>query len=156
MGLLGKPLISFIPRFCKSCLKWENPWIGIMKKCSVFFVNVSSVFSSSWNSFHRYHPASWIIVIIHVEKTLRAMTGEMCWKYFKKKMKITKHIKKQHERFLSPRQRYKKFRYDLQNRKQIFNWQFYLYSHLLGKKLKVHSPLHMFLDILEFRVENKN
>ena len=38
-------------------------------------------------------------VIIHVEKTLRAMTGEMCGKDFMKILKITKHIKRQHERF---------------------------------------------------------
>ena len=105
MGLLEKPLIYSSPRFCKSCPKCENPCLWIIKKIShtggkesldwknrpilwkfsAFFVNVSSEFSSSWNSFHRYHPASWIFVIIHVEKTFRAMTGEMCGKYIKKK-----------------------------------------------------------------------
>ena len=56
-------------------------------------------------------------MIIHVEKTFRAMTGEMCGKDFKKILKITKHIKKQHERFLIPRQRYKHFQYILQKEK---------------------------------------
>ena len=53
-------------------------------------------------------------MIIHVEKTFRAMTGEMCGKDFKKKLKMTIHIQKQHERFLIPRQRYKHFQNLLQ------------------------------------------
>ena len=56
-------------------------------------------------------------MIIHVEKTFRAMTGEMCGKDFKKILKITKHKKKQHERFLIPRERYKHFLYILQKEK---------------------------------------
>ena len=32
-------------------------------------------------------------MIIHVEKTFRAMTGEMCVNDLKKILKITKHIK---------------------------------------------------------------
>ena len=53
-------------------------------------------------------------MIIHVEKTFRALTGQICGKDFKKLLKITKHIKIRHERFLIPRQRYKHFRYLLQ------------------------------------------
>ena len=32
-------------------------------------------------------------MIIHVKKTYKAMTGEMCGNDFKKLLKITKHIK---------------------------------------------------------------
>ena len=57
-------------------------------------------------------------MIIHVEKTFRAMTGEMCGTYFKEKLKITKHMqKKLYKLFWIPRQRYKSFRYLLQNQK---------------------------------------
>ena len=56
-------------------------------------------------------------MIIHVEKIFRAMTGEMCGNVFKKILKITKHIQKQHECFLIPWQRYKHFRYLLQKEK---------------------------------------
>ena len=124
MGLLGKRLIYFSRRFCKSWIKWENPCLWIIKKFSAFFVNISSGFSSSWTSFHRYHPASWIFVIIHVEKTFRAQAGEICGNNFKKTLKITKHIEKQHERFLIPRQRYKHFRYFWQKGKVYLIGQF--------------------------------
>ena len=111
-----KPLISFSPGFCTSCLKWENPG-GVREKCGGFFINVSSGFSSSWNSFHRYHPASWTFVIIHVEKTFRTMTADTCGKHFKKKTKIRKHFWKQHEHFLIPSKRYKFFWYLSQKHK---------------------------------------
>ena len=35
--------------------------------------------------FHKYHPASYIFVIIHVDKTFRAIICEMSGKYLKKK-----------------------------------------------------------------------
>ena len=80
------------------------------KKKWYLFLNVSFGFSSSWNFFHRYHPAIWIVVIIHVEKTFKVMTGEMCGKDFDKKQKITKNFKKkQHECFWILSQRYKNF-----------------------------------------------
>ena len=111
MGLLEKPLISFSPGFSKSCLKWrEKNCHGVIKKCGAFYVNVSSGFSSSWNSFHRYHPASLIFVIIHV-----AMTGKMCGKDFKKKQKIRIHLWKQQEHYLVPNKSYNIFWYILQN-----------------------------------------
>ena len=147
MGLLGKRLIYFIPRFCKSCQKLENPCLGIMKKCSAFFVNVSSGFSSSRTSFHRNHPSSWIFVIFHVEKTFRAITGEMCGKDFRKILKITKPIKIQHERFLNPRQRYKYFQYLLQKEKVYLIGRFpssptYLVKNLRSTALVVYKKSH--------------
>ena len=63
------------------------------KKNIAFFVNVSSGFSSSWTSFHRYHPASWIFVIIYVEKTLGQWLVKCVEKIFKKLLKITEHIR---------------------------------------------------------------
>ena len=69
----------------KNCLKLENPYLEEEKKLVAFLINVSSGFSSSLNSFHRYHLAILIFVIIHVEKTFRAITGLICGKDFKKK-----------------------------------------------------------------------
>ena len=57
---------------------------------------------------------------IHVEKTFRAMTSEMCGEDFKKIPKITKHIKKTAWMFLIPWQRYKHFQYLLQKAKYYF------------------------------------
>ena len=36
IGRLGKLLISFSPKFCKNCLKWENTCKGIKKKLCIF------------------------------------------------------------------------------------------------------------------------
>ena len=63
-------------------------------------------------------------MIIHVENTFRAMTCEMCEQDFKKILKIKKHIKRQHERFLIPRQGYKYFRNHLQKEKVYLIGQF--------------------------------
>ena len=63
-------------------------------------------------------------MIIHVEKTFRAMIGEMCGKDFNTKLKITKYFQKQHERFLIPSQRYKKFLNLLQNQKVYLKGSF--------------------------------
>ena len=59
-------------------------------------------------------------MIIHVEKTLNAMTGEMCGNDLKKNMKITKQIKNILNVFFIPRQRYKIFRYILQKQKKKY------------------------------------
>ena len=128
------------------------------KNISAFYVNVSSWFSSSWTSFHKYHPASWIIVIIHMEKTFRAMNGEMCGKHFRKILKITKHIKKQHECFLIPKQRYKHFRYFLQREKVYLIGQFpssptYSIKNLRSTDLMCHMSCGIYyIYCIPFRV----
>ena len=127
-GTTGKTALFFQCKILLKVCKMERPLLRSNKKYGAFFVNVSSGFSLSWNSFHRYHPASWLFVIIHVEKTFRAMTGEICGKYFKKKLKIRKHFWKQHEHFLIPSQRYKNFRYIYKLKK------FFLMGSTLGRR----------------------
>ena len=89
-----KPLFFVSQGLCENCLKWEKSLPrNNNKKNGAFLFNVHLGFSSSWNSFHRYHQASWIFVIVHVEKTFREMI-EMHGKDFKKKLSITKYLVK--------------------------------------------------------------
>ena len=81
------------------------------KKIGCLFVNVFSGFSLSWNSLHRYHPPSWIFVIIHVENTFRAMNGEMCGKIWKSESTFENSMN------MIPSQRYENFRYILESQK---------------------------------------
>ena len=60
-------------------------------------------------------PAIWIFVIIYVENTFRAMTGEMWGKDFNNNWKSRNTFKNNMNLFLIPTPRYKNFRYLVQN-----------------------------------------
>ena len=79
--------------FCKRCMiSWYLPQGA--KHFFLFFVNVLWWTISSWNFFHKCDTPNLIYVIIHVEKTFRALHCQKCGKYFKKKQRITEHLKK--------------------------------------------------------------
>ena len=118
MGLLGKRLIYFSPRFCKSCLKWKNPCLGIITKNLVPFLlmfpqgsvhlellstDITQPAGSLWLFMWKRHLGQWLVK--WVEKILR--------KYWKSQ----NTIKKTAWIFLIPRQRYKHFQYLLQKQK---------------------------------------
>ena len=117
MGLLGKPLISFSSRFCKSYLKWET-CLGIIKNlvpCLLMFpqgrvhlevlsTDITQPAGSLWLFMWKRHLGQWLVKC--VEKILRKN-----WKSqntFKNSMNVF---------FFIPRQRYKHFQYILQNEK---------------------------------------
>ena len=64
------------------------------KKLGPIFVNVCWCTISSWNFSHKCDTPHLIYVIIHVKKTFRALHCQKCGKYFKKKQRITEHLKK--------------------------------------------------------------
>ena len=88
------------------------------------------------------HLGPWLVKC--VEKTFRAMTGEMRGKDFRKILKITKHIKIQHEPFLNPRQRYKYFQYLLQKEKVYLIGRFPSSPIYLVKNLRSTSLYTLF------------
>ena len=80
--------------FCKICMISCDLPQGAQKN-SCFFVNVLWCTISSWNFFHKCDTPNLIYVIIHVEKTFRSLHCQKCGKYFKKKQRITEHLKVQ-------------------------------------------------------------
>ena len=74
--------------------KMLKSWTWKQKLPSAFFVNVFKFNISSWKCFHKHDIYNLLYMIIHIEKTFKAMQCQNCRKYFKKKQEPHTHLQK--------------------------------------------------------------
>ena len=68
-------------------------YLDIYEQKKLFFLQCFWCTIWSWNSFHKHDTSNLIKVIIHVEKTFKAMPSQMCKEYLNNNVSLTEHLK---------------------------------------------------------------